>query len=365
MKFLTEEIGKLITFEDCYFGVQATGDTSLLIGGNRADNLPTNLNGNANLCKVHNSYIFGIVDIKYASELEITGNQFVEGASGIKCSGDGNLNNALIAGNFFAESSLNATPGIVLTAAAPVGGALVGSGSIIIERNRFRYKDKGIVVDGSGPIYIRGNSWELMSGATCGIEIAATAARVYVEDNYWNNLYSASVPPVNDLRYVFGTDQPTANLDKSIVVNYTLTADNTSISANNTAQTVIATPGVYLSGGQYRIRCLVNVRCTDATKSLPFQVLVRYSHPGGDTSIGLLGHGWAPNTATTYSTTTPRATVYMERVVNLPANTAGDAVFKVLVRNTGVATAATGFVEGTSTELTDSAATWIQIERFS
>jgi hypothetical protein len=340
------------------------GDTSLLIGGNAVDNLGANLNGGSNLCKIHNCYIFGIVDIKYASELEITGNQFVEGSSGIRCSGDGNLNNALIAGNFFAESSLNATPGIVLTAAAPPAGK-VGSGSIIIERNRFRYKTKGIVVDGSGPVYIRSNSWELVSGATCGIEIAATAARIYVEDNYWDNLYSASVPPVRDLRYVFGTTQPTTNLSKSIVVDYVLTADDTSISANNTMQPVITTPGVNLTGGQYRIRCLVNVRCTDATDSLPFQVVVRYSASGGDTNIGLLGHGWAPNSATTFTTITPKGTVFMERVVNLPANTAGDAVFKVLVRNTGAVTAATGFVEGTSTELTDAAATWVQVERLS
>jgi hypothetical protein len=353
---------KLITLENCYIGTQTNGDTSILVGGNSADNLAKNLSGKSTVCKIHNCYIWGIVDIKYAGELEITGNQFVEGTSGIRCSGDGNLNNALIAGNYFSESALNATPGIALTAAA-APSSKVGSGSIIIERNRFRYKDKGIVVDGTGPVFIRGNSWELVSGATCGIEIAATAERIYVEDNYWDNLYTASVPPVNDLRYTFGTDQPTANVGKSIVVDYSLTADDNTISANNTLQTVITTPGVFLSGGQYRVRCLINVRCTDAAKSLPFQVLVRYSDSDGDTNLGLLGHGWAPSTATTYSATTPQGTVYLERVVNLPSNTAGNGVFKVLVRNTGVATAATGFVEGTTTELTDSAATWIQVER--
>ena len=353
---------KLISLERCYVGTQANGDTSILIGGNAATNGSKNLNGKATLCKLINNYIWGIVDIKYAGELEIKGNQFVEGSSGIRFSGDGNGNNVIIADNYFAEASLNVTPAIVLTAAAAASG-LVGSGSIFITRNRFRHKQKAIIVDGGGPIFIQGNSWELCTGATCGVEIANTAERVYVGDNYWDNLTSASVPPVSDLRYTFATSEPTANVSKSIVTEAILTVDDTTISANNTNQLVLTTPAVSLSGGQYKVRCLVNVRCTDAAKSLPFQVIVRYAGPTPDVNLGLIASGWAPSTSDTYSATTTIGSVYLERVVNLPANTAGDAVFKVYVRNAGAATAATGWVEGTTTELTDSAATWIQVER--
>lgn len=355
---------KLVRLTNSYVGTQVTGDTSIILGGNEADNAAKNLNGKLALAEICNNYIWGLVEIKNAGELIFTGNQMVEGSNGIHTTGDGILNNAIISHNYFAESSLNSRIAIDIKA-APLASGRVGAGAIRIEHNRIRRKAKGIRVDGTGPIIIGPNSWELVTGATCGIEVLATASNVEIQPQYDQALLDAGLPVVLDNRHVFGTDEPTVNVDKSIVIDAALSADVATISENNTNQNVLTSKAVKLRGGLYRVRVCVTVRCTDATDDLPFNVLVRLSRPGRDVNLGIFGGGLAPNTSRVSSTVWAHDTFYVERIVYLPPDEvsgAASTTFKVVVRNTSSAvTPASGFVDGSSM-LADAATTWLQVE---
>jgi hypothetical protein len=317
--------------------------------------------------------LFGMVKYSHVKGMDFVGNTFTDdGQGGIAPIGDGRITCGRIAQNFFvaqwADIATNTTPGVVARSTDVIGGR-AGGGGLEICQNTFRARLVGIDVDGVGPVEIWGNTFELVNSSSVGIKIAATAENVRIGANDDRLLKAAGAKVIDDLRQVFGTDQPTTGVSKSIVADAVLGTDDSAISANNSWQTVLTSAAVKLRGGLYRIRYHVPVRNTTASADLPFQARMQISRAGGagKTNLGLIAAGTSPAVDKVEVSSQANGTIFTERIVYLPPDVvsgSASTVFELDVRNISASGAGTGFVDGAASELSTSSAAWFQVEEW-
>ena len=271
-----------------------------------------------------------------------------------------------ITGNYFtgAEGDPHNLTGIVLP--DEVAG-VEGNSCINITENRFRYRPIGVQVQTERPVNIY-NNFARVDATGVFIQIESDAENVTVGANDFSHVYATDgAVGINDKRQIFGTHQPTHQVDKDIVTDWVLTADDSSIGGTNATQMVGAAAGVHLRGGKYRIRCNVPVRNSSTGKELTYKWSLRYRDELNVlTHIGIAASGTAPDPANVLAGTANDSS-YIERIVYLPPTTLKNPAlssFELYVRNVSSATINSGFVEGNTTELTDGLRAWFQVEEY-
>jgi hypothetical protein len=356
---------KNVEWKNSWLGVRAAGNIALKMGGLAADNGSKLQEGELNCFHLHNNYVFGKAMAERVLNFQLTNNAFIESyQSSVGYSTGGIMAYGAISYNYFTGIAGDANNNTGIDTAPPAG-TIEDSGCLTIECNRFRYRPVGVNVQTTRPIRVSYNFARVESGNVF-IEIQSTAEKVTVGPNDFSHVQATNgAYGIRDLRHTFGTDAPTANVDKDIVADWVLSADFTLAGGNNTTQEIGSVSPVFLRGGKYRIRAQVSARNSHATEPLNIEWMVRYVDTANVTHhIGIRGTAAAPTTGIVIASSA-KGTGYVERIVYLPPTVTKPfttSAFKIYARNLSVA--ANGFVDGGGDELNGDFATWFQVEEY-
>ena len=359
--------GKNRILRSNWIGVSSPQDIALKVGGLASDNTTKLQQGEENCFSLENNFIFGKVVAERMLNFSVERNSFVENyGSQINYTANGILHCGHITANYFTgtDGDANNLTGIVLP---PETAGVEGNSCINITENRFRYRPIGVQVQTERPVNIY-NNFARVNATGVFIQIEADAANVTVGANDFSNVYNVSgARGIVDNRHTFGTSQPSYRVDRDIVADWVLTADDATIGGTNSTLKVGSVEGVHLRGGKYRIRCNVPVRNSSSGKDLIYNWSLRYrSEAGVVTQLGIAASGTSPDPANAVAGAASGHS-YIERIVYLPPTTLSNPTtssFELYVRNASSATINSGFVEGNTTELSGGERAWFQVEEY-
>jgi hypothetical protein len=359
--------GKNHAFRDNWFGVTSPSDPAIKVGGLGSANTTKLQQGEENCFSLENNFIFGRVVAERMLNFAIDRNSFIENFdSSVSFTAGGIMHCGHISGNYF--TGVDGDPNNATAIDIPPDvGEVEDNACINITENRFRFRDIGVNVQSKKPVSIW-NNFARVNATGLFITIQATAENVTVGPNDFSDVFAtAGAIGIKDLRHTFGTDQPTANVDKDIVADFMLGSDDTSIGGTNSTQLVGSVSGVNLRGGKYRVRCNVPVRNSSSGKPLTYAWWLRYRDESNVLRyIGIGATSIAPDPATVISGTAI-GLGYIERIIYLPPTTLvspATSSFELYVRNVSAATINSGWVEGTADEFDGSQGAWFQVEEY-